>query len=175
MASDQTVPIPFKQIYQFENVGPSPTNKDVNITIFVPESSMLDPTETEVTIQRENSTCLKVKSTSNFNRGIYGKYSANLDKTPIFCSNSKCFVYQCLVQPHWKSNEIMNITIEQTFLREKANELNIQNLTVITYAQIQSSNGTSMYKLISIFQKYVVKFFISCIDESIYKYIILCH
>ena len=59
-------------------------------------------------------------------------------------------MYQCLVQPHWKSNEIINITIEQTFLREKANELNIQNLTVITYAQIQSSNGTSMYKLISI-------------------------
>ena len=175
MASDQTVPIPFKQIYQFENIGPSPTNKDVNITIFVPESPMLDPTETEVTLQPENLECLKVKSTSNFTRENYGIYSANLDKTPIFCSNSKCFVYQCLVQPHWKSNEIINITIEQTFLREKANELNIQNLTVITYAQIQSSNGTSMYKLISIFQKYVIKCFISCIDQSIYKYIILCH
>ena len=146
MASDQAVPIPFKQIYQFENIGPSPTNKDINITIFVPESSMLDPTETEVTVQSvsEDLKCLKVKSTSNLTRGIYGKYSANLDKTPIFCSNSKCFVYQCLVQPHWKSNEIINITIEQTFLREKANELNIQNLTVITYAEIQSSSGTSM-------------------------------
>ena len=145
MASDQTVPIPFKQIYQFENIGPSPTNKDINITIFVPESPMLDPTETEVTLQPENLECLKVKAISNFNRGIYGKYSANFDKTPIFCSNStNCFVYQCLVQPHWKSNEIINITIEQTFLREKANELNIQNLTVITYAEIQSSNGTSM-------------------------------
>ena len=151
MASDQTVPIPFKQIYQFENIGPSPTNKDINITIFVPESSMLDPTETEVTIQpenvNENSTleCLKVQTTSNLTRENYGKYSANFDKTPIFCSNStNCFVYQCLVQPHWKSNEIINITIEQTFLREKANELNIQNLTVITYAEIQSSNGTSM-------------------------------
>ena len=153
MVSDQDVPIPFKQIYQFENIGPSPTNKDINITIFVPESSMLDPTETEVTVQSdsEDLKCLKAKSTSNFTRENYGKYSANLDKTPIFCSNStNCIVYQCLVQPHWKSNEIINITIEQTFLREKANELNIQNLTVITYAQIQSSNGTSMYKLISI-------------------------
>ena len=143
MASDQTVPIPFKQTYQFENKGPSPTDKNISIKIFVPESPMLDQTDTEVTIQPENSECLKVKPTSNFAIENDGKYSENIGRTPISCSNSKCLAYQCWVQPPWKSNEIRNITIEQTFLREKANELNIQNLTVITYAQIQSSNGTS--------------------------------
>ena len=94
------------------------------------KSEMLEQTDTEVTTQSENLECLKKET--------------NEDRTPISCSNSKCFRYQCWVQPPWESNEIINITVEQTFLREKANELNIQNLTVITYAEIQSSSGTSM-------------------------------
>ena len=141
MASDQTVPIPFKQTYQFQNMGPSPTNKNISITIYVPESEMLDQTDTEISTQSEK--CLKKETISNFSIKNDEKYSTNEDRTPISCSNSKCFRYQCWVQPPWKSNEIINITVEQMFLREKANELNIQNLTVITYAEIQSSNVTS--------------------------------
>ena len=102
------------QHIEVTNLGPSFTNKETKVTVFVPKFDFL-----ESKVQLENSNCTLLKSLQvptgrgDISPSNFGPPQLEPEIKNYYCeSKETCQVYECTIAKHWEKDETKVINVE---------------------------------------------------------------
>ena len=97
----------FVQHIEVTNLGPSFTNKETMVTVFVPKFDFL-----ESKVQLENSDCTLAKFQYRGDQVTLG-FRLESEIKNYYCeSKETCKVFECTIAKHWKKDETKVINVE---------------------------------------------------------------
>ena len=118
----------FFHTYTVVNEGPSPTNTETSVEIFVPKVEFGSVASIE-----PNECNLKVPGTTEvFNTGVMELGKAN----PICCDRFDCQVFTCTFKKGWQAKDMKEISIKIDFTAANATKNSQQDsFAIFTHAR----------------------------------------